>query len=58
VSLIGGTTTKAGLRIKAALDNNRYEKSIKVSDEQLASLHIKPHSFHGDWNYTIHADVE
>ncbi len=53
VSLIGNTTTTTGLRIKAALDSHRYEKAIKVSDEQLASLHIRPHRFHGDWNYTI-----
>ncbi len=53
VSLIADTTTKAGLRIKAALDCNLYEKAIKVSDDQLASLQIKPHHFHGDWNYTI-----
>jgi len=53
VSLIGNTTTTTGLRIKAALDSHRYEKAIKVSDEQLASLHIRPHRFHGDWKYTI-----
>ena len=53
VSLIGSTTTKAGLRIKAALDKNHYEKAISVSDEELAAIHIKPHKFHGDWNYTI-----
>jgi hypothetical protein len=53
VSLIGSTTTKAGLRIKAALDSNTYEKAIKVLDEEIASLHIKPHLFHGDWNYAL-----
>jgi hypothetical protein len=54
VSLIGGTTTTTGLRIKAALDKNSYEKAIKVLDEELASLQLKPHRFHGDWNYAIH----
>ena len=53
VSLIGSTTTKTGLRIKAALDSHLYETAIKVSDEQFGSIHIKPHRFHGDWNYTI-----
>ncbi len=53
VSLIGSTTTKAGLRIKAGLDKNHYEKAIRVSDDELANINIKPHSFHGDWNYTI-----
>jgi transposase len=53
VSLIGSTTTTAGLRIKSALDKNHYDKAIRVSDEELAAIHIKPHRFHGDWNYTI-----
>jgi hypothetical protein len=53
VSLIGSTTTKAGLLVKAALDKNHYEKAIRVSDEELADINIKRHSFHGDWNYTI-----
>jgi transposase len=53
VNLIGSTTTKAGLRIKTSLDKNLYEKAIRVSDEEVASIHITPHRFHGDWNYTI-----
>jgi hypothetical protein len=53
VSLIGNTVTKTGLRIKAALDRHLYEKAITVSDDQLASLHIRPHRFHGEWNYTL-----
>jgi Rhodopirellula transposase DDE domain len=54
VSLIGGTTTKAGLRIKTSLDENLYEKAIRVSDEEIAAIHITPDRFHGDWNYTVH----
>lgn len=53
VSLIAHTTTRAGLIVKAALDTNRYETAIKVSDQELASVLLKPHAFHGDWNYTI-----
>ncbi len=53
VSLIGNTTTKAGLRIRTSLDKNLYEKAIRVSDEEMANIHITPHRFHGDWNYTI-----
>ena len=53
VSLIGNTVTKTGLRIKAALDRHLYEKAITVSDDQLASLRIRPHRFHGEWNYTL-----
>jgi hypothetical protein len=53
VSLIGNTATKTGLRIKAALDRHLYDKAITVSDDLLASLHIRPHRFHGEWNYTV-----
>jgi hypothetical protein len=53
VSLIAHTTTRAGLIVKAALDANRYETAIKVSDQELATVILKPHAFHGDWNYTI-----
>ncbi|MHB1772466.1 MAG: ISAzo13-like element transposase-related protein, partial [Acidimicrobiales bacterium] len=30
-----------------------YEKGIKVSDAELAAVPLRPHQFHGDWNYTI-----
>lgn len=53
VNLIAGTTTKGGLIVKAQLDTNCYETGIKVSDEEMASLQIKRHKFHGEWNYTI-----
>ena len=53
VNLIASTTTKTGLTVRAALDTNIYEKGIKVSDEQLAKLNIKPADFHGEWNYSI-----
>ena len=52
VNLIGSTTTKSGLRIKARLDAGHYEPGIKVSDEELAGVRIKKHRFHGNWNYT------
>lgn len=53
VALIGATTTRTGLHVDAELDMGRYPTKIKVSDDQLASLHITPHAFHGEWNYTI-----
>jgi hypothetical protein len=53
VNLIAGTTTRTGLLVKAALDTNRYPTKIKVSDEQLGRLRLKPHAFHGEWNYTL-----
>jgi len=53
VNLIGHTTTRKGLKIKAALDKHSYEKGIRVSDEDFATINMKRESFHGDWNYTI-----
>ena len=53
VSLIASTTTSTGLIVKAALDTNRYDTAIKVSDEELAGLQLQRQEFHGDWNYTI-----
>ena len=53
VKLISHTTTKAGLIVKSAIDDTLYETGIKVSDDELAAVAIKPHDFHGEWNYTI-----
>ena len=53
VKLIGSTTTRAGLKVKAALDTARYESGIKVSDEALGAVNIERNEFHGEWNYSI-----
>ena len=53
VNLIGRTATRTGLQVRAELDTNRYDKGIKVGDEDLASLQLKRDKFHGDWNYSI-----
>jgi hypothetical protein len=53
VELIGHTRTSTGLTVLAELDKNTYPKGIEVPDEQLEQIHLKPHVFHGEWNYTI-----
>jgi hypothetical protein len=53
VNLIGSTTTREGLRIKAGIDENTYAKGIKVTDEELAALAIERDPFHGEWNYRL-----
>ena len=53
VNLIGNTRTRKGLSVKAALDRHAYKKGIRVSDDQLATIHLSRDKFHGDWNYTI-----
>jgi transposase len=55
VQLIASTTTAKGLTVQCRLDENAYEKGIKVSDAEMAELNIKPAEFHGEWNYTIEA---
>jgi len=54
VNLIGATRTATGLRVRCEVDRGTYPKGRTISDEQLASLRLTPHRFHGDWNYTIH----
>ena len=53
VNLIAATTTKTGLLVKAALDKGCYQTKVKVSDEQMRTIRLKPNAFHGEWNYTI-----
>jgi hypothetical protein len=53
VQLIAATTTKTGLTVTSELDTNSYPKGIKVADAEMDAINLQPHSFHGDWNYTI-----
>lgn len=53
VNLIGSTKTKTGLIVKARLDENHYEKGIKISDKELAAVKLEKDIFHGEWNYKI-----
>ena len=53
VELIGATTTKTGLKVECAIDPRTYEKGLKVSDAEMASLNISGDDFHPEWNYTI-----
>ena len=53
VKLISSTKTSTGLKVRCILDKRRYPKEIKVTDEQMATIRLKPDVFHGDWNYTI-----
>lgn len=57
VNLIAATTTKAGLQIRAMLDENTYETGIKVSAERVdRECNIVRHEFRGEWNYNIIPD--
>jgi hypothetical protein len=53
VELIGATTTRTGLKVECAIDDSTYEKGVKVSDAEMASIDITGDQFHPEWNYTI-----
>jgi hypothetical protein len=53
VELIGATTTRSGLSVRAALDNGAYPLGVKVSDGELAAVPLRRHDWHGEWNYTV-----
>jgi transposase len=53
VNLIAHTSTASGLKVRAGLDRQCYPTGIKVTDNELAAVHLKPAQFHGNWNYTI-----
>jgi hypothetical protein len=53
VSLIGATRSRSGLRVRTELDRGRYPDGVTVTDAQMATVRLKRHDFHGEWNYTI-----
>jgi hypothetical protein len=53
VALIASTTTGAGLRVRAALDKEKYPLGQCVDDRTFRSLALQPGTFHGEWNYTF-----
>lgn len=61
VQTIAATTTRTGLKVNAALDDNTYPTGLRISDQQIRELlrrHVTRHAFHGDWNYDIHPTAE
>jgi len=53
IALIGGTSTRSGLKVKAVLDTSEYQTGIKVSASEMQGLNLKAHAPHPQWNYTI-----
>ena len=53
VKLIGGTTTKTGLKVKAILDTNYYETGVEVTSSEMEQIQLRPHKKFPNWNYTI-----
>ena len=53
VNPIAATTTRKGLKVRAAIEEAKYAKGIKVTDAEFAALQIARDDFHGEWNYVI-----
>jgi Rhodopirellula transposase. len=53
LNLIGATRTRTGLRVKATLDARVYEAGLKIPEEEMKRINLKPHEVHPAWNYTI-----
>jgi hypothetical protein len=50
---ISHTTTNEGLTVVALKDSHSYPTGRKVTDDEVAALHLLREEFHGEWNYTI-----
>jgi hypothetical protein len=55
VELVGATRTTTGLKVLAEWDQGYYPTGVTVTDTELAAVPLKPHDWHGEWNYTIAA---
>ncbi len=55
VDLIASTKTKAGLSVQCAYDPNWYPTGEKISADDYDTIALRPHNWHGEWNYSIAA---
>ncbi len=53
INLIGNTTNRGGLVVRARLDRRRYPTGKKISAKDFLALNIERDDFHGDWNYVV-----
>ena len=53
LAFIRGTTTTAGLKVKAHLDQGIYRKGRKVTERQFKELALSTHDVCPRWNYTL-----
>jgi hypothetical protein len=55
VELIAATTTKTGLTAQCGYDPTLYPTGTKISDRDYATIPLRPHDWHGEWNCSIAA---
>jgi hypothetical protein len=62
VNTIAATTIRTGLHVHAELDHATYSTGIKIPDNKIKTLQttgtLHRHSFHGEWNYTLPAQLD
>jgi hypothetical protein len=54
IQTIAATTTRAGLRVHAELDPGTYPTGVPVASDDMDTLALTRHHWHGEWNYTLH----
>lgn len=53
INMISATKNKAGLNIRAMLDESHYEKGTSITDEDMKTLCLSEHKQNPQWNYTL-----
>jgi hypothetical protein len=53
LNYIRTTTTRTGLKVTAHLAERKYEKGLKITDDQMRTLPIAMHESLPRWNYTL-----
>ena len=53
LNYIQTTTTKSGLEVRAYLHETEYKKGVKITNEQMNALALKPHTIQHKQNYTL-----
>jgi len=49
------TTTRPGLTVDAILHTADYPTRVRVTNDQMKAINIRPHETRPAWNYTISA---
>jgi hypothetical protein len=53
IQQISATITEPGLQVCCEIDASLDPKGVKVTEQEMQAINLKPAEFHGEWNYTI-----
>jgi hypothetical protein len=53
MAVLARRAARTGLTVQRAYDPNWYPTGHKISDADFATIPLRPHHWHGDWNYTL-----